>query len=243
MNAKVKICGLRTPEALEAALDAGADYFGLVFYGPSPRNVDHETAHELAEAGRGRARSVALLVNPDDDAVRRVVDEVDPDIIQLHGNESPERVAQIKQIAQKPVMKAITVGSADDVAQARVYDGAADIILYDAKAPDDLADALPGGNGVPFDWKALRDVKGRGSFMLSGGLNPDNVASAIAATGAAIVDVSSGVESAPVPPRISCQVAAEQAQPSHAQPVVASAHHIKGSERGLEDHCRPALAG
>jgi phosphoribosylanthranilate isomerase len=197
MNAKVKICGLRTPEALEAALDAGADYFGLVFYGPSPRNVDLATAHKLAEAGRGRAKSVALLVNPDDDAVRRVVDEVDPDIIQLHGNESPARVAEIKQITQKPILKAIRVETADDVAQADAYDSAADVILYDAKAPDDAVDALPGGNGVPFDWKALRGVKGRGSFMLSGGLNPDNVASAIAATGATIVDVSSGVESAP----------------------------------------------
>jgi len=197
MNTKVKICGLRTPETLEAALDAGADYFGLVFYGPSPRNVDHETARKLAEAGRGRASPVVLLVNPDDDAVRRVVEEVDPDIIQLHGNESPERVAQIRQLAQKPVMKAILVSSADDVARSRAYDSAADIILYDAKAPDDLADALPGGNGIAFDWQALTGVKGAASFMLSGGLTSDNVASAIAATGATIVDVSSGVESAP----------------------------------------------
>ncbi len=197
MNTKVKICGLRTSETLEAALDAGADYFGLVFYGPSPRNVDHGLACKLAGQGRGRASSVVLLVNPDDDAVRRVVDEVDPDIIQLHGNESPERVAQIKQLAQKPVMKAILVSSVHDVARSSVYDSAADIILYDAKAPDDLADALPGGNGIAFDWGALMGVKGAGKFMLSGGLNPDNVASAIAATGAAMVDVSSGVESAP----------------------------------------------
>ncbi len=197
MNAKVKICGIRTPEALEAALDAGADYFGLVFYGPSPRNVDHGMAHKLAEAGRGRARSVALLVNPDDDAVRRVVDEVDPDILQLHGKESPERVAHIKLLSQKPVMKAIPVASADDAAQAGAYEDAADMILFDAKAPDDLADTLPGGNGVAFNWQALSGVKGGMSFMLSGGLNPGNVASAISETGAAIVDVSSGVESAP----------------------------------------------
>jgi phosphoribosylanthranilate isomerase len=197
MTTKVKICGLRTHEALEAALDAGADYFGLVFYGPSPRNVNFETAHALVEAGRGRATSVALLVNPDDDEVRRIVDEVDPDIIQLHGDESPERVAEIKLLVDRPVMKAIAVASAKDAARARAYDDTADIILYDAKAPDDLADALPGGNGVAFDWQALKAVKGRDSFMLSGGLNPGNVASAIAATGAAIVDVSSGVESAP----------------------------------------------
>lgn len=197
MNAKVKICGIRTPEALEAALGAGADYFGLVFYDRSPRNVGFKRARSLADTGRGRAQCVALLVNPEDEAVRRVVDEVGPDIIQLHGDESPARVAQIKQIAQKPVMKAIRVACADDAAGAGAYGAAADIIAYDAKAPDSLADALPGGNGVAFDWRALQGVKGAGGFMLSGGLNPDNVASAIAATGAAIVDVSSGVESAP----------------------------------------------
>lgn len=197
MNTKVKICGLRTPEALEAALDAGADYFGLVFYGPSPRNVDHDAAHKLVVAGRSRAKSVALLVNPDDDEVRRILEEVDPDIIQLHGNESPERVAQIKRLANKPIMKAILVETADDVAAAHTYDDAADIILYDAKAPNDATDALPGGNGIPFNWQALKGVKGRESFMLSGGLNPDNVAAAIAATGAPVVDVSSGVERMP----------------------------------------------
>jgi phosphoribosylanthranilate isomerase len=197
MNAKVKICGLRTPEALEAALDAGADYFGLVFYAPSPRNVDHDTAHKLNEAGRNRAKSVALLVNPDDDEMKRVLEEVDPDIIQLHGNESPERVAQIKRLANKPVMKAILVETAKDAATARAYDDTADIILYDAKAPKEATDALPGGNGVPFNWQALKGVKGHESFMLSGGLNPDNVAAAIAATGAPMVDVSSGVEKMP----------------------------------------------
>jgi phosphoribosylanthranilate isomerase len=197
MNAKVKICGLRTPEALEAALDAGADYFGLVFYAPSPRNVDHDTAHKLNEAGRNRAKSVALLVNPDDDEMKRVLEEVDPDIIQLHGNESPERVAQIKRLANKPVMKAILVETAKDAATARAYDDTADIILYDAKAPKEATDALPGGNGVPFNWQALKGVKGHESFMLSGGLNPDNIAAAIAATGAPMVDVSSGVEKMP----------------------------------------------
>jgi len=197
MSVKVKICGLRTPESLDAALEAGADYFGLVFYGPSPRNVDHARAVALAAQGRGRAKSVALLVNPDDAALKRIADEVAPDLIQLHGGETPERVREVKQLTGREIIKAIKVETAADVAAARDYDGAADLILYDAKEPEDAGDALPGGNGVPFDWRALMGVKGRASFMLSGGLDPDNVADAIAATGACVVDVSSGVESAP----------------------------------------------
>lgn len=197
MNVKVKICGLRTPESLDAALDAGADYFGLVFYPPSPRNVDHTAARGLAERGRGRARSVALMVDPDDDALRCVLDDVNPDLVQLHGAETPERVRQVKAISGRPVIKAVKVETAGDVEAARRYEDAADIILYDAKASEGAAGALPGGNGVPFDWRALTGVKGTHDFMLSGGLNPDNVAAAIALTGAAFVDVSSGVESAP----------------------------------------------
>ncbi|MFQ5625100.1 MAG: phosphoribosylanthranilate isomerase [Methyloligellaceae bacterium] len=182
MSVKVKICGLRTQESLDAALEAGADYFG---------------ARALAAQGRGRAKSVALLVNPDDEAVKRVADEVAPDLIQLHGRETPERVREVKDLTGREIIKAIMVESAADAAAARDYDGAADLILYDAKEPEDAIGALPGGNGVPFDWRALMSVKGQGSFMLSGGLTSDNVADAIAATGAAIVDVSSGVESAP----------------------------------------------
>jgi len=197
MNVKVKICGLRTSEALDAALDAGADYFGLVFYGPSPRNVDLARAVELAAQGRGRAKSVALLVNPDNAAVTRVANEVAPDFIQLHGGETPQRVREVKDLAGREIIKAIKVGNADDAAAAQDYDGAADFILYDAKALEGVSDALPGGNGVPFDWRALMGVKERGRFMLSGGLTCDNVAAAIAATGAHAVDVSSGVESTP----------------------------------------------
>jgi phosphoribosylanthranilate isomerase len=198
MSVKVKICGLRTLESLDAALDAGADYFGLVFYGPSPRNIDRAAAHELVEQAAGRAKSVALMVDPDDDAVRAVRDEVGPDLIQLHGSETPERVAEIKAMAGRPVIKAIKVETADDVSAASAYADVADIILYDAKATPDARDALPGGNGVPFDWRALLvGVEGKGGFMLSGGLNPDNVAAAIAMTAPAFVDVSSGVESAP----------------------------------------------
>ncbi len=197
MRVKVKICGLRTPESLAAALDAGADYFGLVFYPPSPRNVDYARASLLADQGRGRAKSVALLVDPDDAAVKRIADEVAPDLIQLHGGETPERLREIKALTGRQIIKAIKVESAADAAAARDYDGAADLILYDAKEPEDAGRTLPGGNGVPFDWQVLMGVKGGASFMLSGGLDADNVAAAIAATGAAVVDVSSGVESAP----------------------------------------------
>ncbi len=197
MRVKVKICGLRTPDTLAAALDAGADYFGLVFYPPSPRNVDFLRARALADQGRGRAKSVALLVDPDDAAVKRIADEVAPDLIQLHGGETPERLREIKQLTGCQIIKAIKVESAADAAAARGYDGSADLILYDAKEPEDADLTLPGGNGVPFDWQVLMGVKGKGSFMLSGGLDADNIAAAIAATGAAVVDVSSGVESAP----------------------------------------------
>ena len=197
MTAKVKICGLRSIDALDAALDAGADFFGLVFYEPSPRNVDLETAGQLAAHGRGKARSVALLVDPDDDFVMRVVESVDPDMVQLHGSESPSRVAEIAALARRPVVKAVKVATRSDAEAAADYNACADVILYDAKAPEEVRDALPGGNGVPFDWRALTGIKKTDKFMLSGGLNPDNVRAAIELTGARIVDVSSGVESAP----------------------------------------------
>ena len=197
MSVKVKICGLKTRRALDAALDAGTDYFGLVFYPPSPRNVDPETAATLAAHGRGVARSVVLLVDPDDAAVRQVCDVVSPDLLQLHGSEPPERVDEIRVMAGRPVIKAVKVETAADVDQAQVYNAVADIMLYDAKAPADMADALPGGNGIPFDWRALTGIKRDANFMLSGGLNPDNVGTAVAVTHAPIVDVSSGVESAP----------------------------------------------
>lgn len=197
MSVQIKICGLSTPETLDAALDAGTDYFGLVFYPRSPRNVSPDTAQALVARAAGRAKSVALMVDPDDADIRSILDQVAPDLLQLHGQETPERVHEIKQLSSKPVIKAIKVSGRVDVDKAQVYDGIADFLLYDAKAaPDDTA-ALPGGNGVPFDWQALMGVKATSGFMLSGGLNPDNVKQAIAATGAPMVDVSSGVESAP----------------------------------------------
>lgn len=194
MPVKVKICGVRTPSIVEAAAKAGADYVGLVFFLKSPRNVTLEEARALAQAARGRLRTVALMVDPDDGLIDRVLEIVDPDLLQLHGNETPQRVAEIKARAGRLVIKAIAVSDAHDVAGAAAFADCADIVLFDAKADPDAE--LPGGNGVPFDWQALRDFRGGRPFALSGGLTPDTVAQAVRLTGASIVDVSSGVESA-----------------------------------------------
>lgn len=189
----VKICGLRTEAALDAALDGGADYVGLVFFAPSPRNIAPEAAAPLAERARGRAKIVALLVDPDDALIERVATIVNPDLLQLHGDETPERVRVIRQRFGKDVIKAIKVQSREDVADAARYDAAADIILFDARPP--AGADRPGGHGATFDWRSLQGAPH--PYMLSGGLTPDNVAEAIRATGARMVDVSSGVERAP----------------------------------------------
>ena len=194
MPADVKICGLKTESALEAALANGADYVGLVFHEASPRNIDPSTARNLANKARGRAKIVALLVDPDDDQLDEVVAAANPDIIQLHGNETPARVSEIAQRLGRPVMKAVKVNCPEDAHNALVYAGKADIILFDAKAPEDRPGALPGGNGVAFDWRVLEGVRGKMEYMLAGGLTPLNVAEAIRMTGAKAVDVSSGVE-------------------------------------------------
>lgn len=195
MTTDVKICGLKTVEAVDAAVAGGADYIGLVFFAPSPRNVDVATARALADRARGKAKVVALLVDPSDDLARDVMAQVAPDIIQLHGSETPERVAAIRLATGCPVMKAIKVETAGDAAGALSYAGRADLVLFDAKAPQGTL--LPGGNGVAFDWAVLDGVKDRVTYMLSGGLTPENVAEAIRVTGAGAVDVSSGVERRP----------------------------------------------
>jgi phosphoribosylanthranilate isomerase len=192
---KVKICGLKTEAALDAALAGGADYVGLVFFPPSPRNIAPAAASALAARARGRARIVALLVDPDDALIETVIAAADPDLLQLHGEETPERVAQVRRRWGKPVMKAIKVATAEDAQAAFDYGNAADLILFDARAPQDST--RPGGHGAAFDWRMLDGIKGRLAFMLSGGLTPDNVAEAIRITGATMVDVSSGVESRP----------------------------------------------
>jgi len=195
MTTKVKICGLKTQVALDAALAGGADYVGLVFFPPSPRNVAPAAARALADKARGRAKIVALMVDPDDALIDTVVASAAPDLLQLHGEETPERAADIRSRWGRPVMKAIKVETGEDARAALRYRAAADLILFDARAPTDST--RPGGNGAPFDWRTLLGVKDQVPFMLSGGLTPDNVAEAIRATGAVIVDVSSGVESSP----------------------------------------------
>lgn len=197
MAIKVKICGLRTEATVAAALASGADYVGLVFYPPSPRSVSPEDAANLAQLARGRAQVVALLVDPDETLLDEVIRKVEPDLIQLHGKETPERAAAIRKRFGRPVMKAISVESSADADRALAYWGMVDLFLFDAKAPRDMTGALPGGNGIAFDWRALDGVRGKVRFMLSGGLNPENVAEAIRLTEPEGVDVSSGVEVRP----------------------------------------------
>jgi phosphoribosylanthranilate isomerase len=193
---KVKICGLKDEPALQAALAGGADYVGFVFYPPSPRAVDLERARTLAAQARAASvKVVALLVDADDALLASVVEAVEPDILQLHGSETPARAAEIRRRFGRQVMKAIPVAAPGDAEAALGYAEAADLVLFDAKAP--AGATRPGGNGAQFPWSLLADIKGKLAYMLSGGLSPDNVAAAIRATGAGIVDVSSGVESRP----------------------------------------------
>ena len=194
MSAQVKICGLSTPDTMEAALAHGADYIGLNFFPASPRYVTPAKAASLAAMARGRTKIVALVVDADDALLKDITDAVKPDYFQLHGSETPERVTAIKALTGKPIIKVIKVGGPEDVSQATDFVDVADILLFDTKAPASLKNALPGGNGIPFDWTLLEGKRG---FMLSGGLNPGNVAEAIRITSAPMVDVSSGVESAP----------------------------------------------
>ena len=195
MAPTVKICGLSTGLTLDAALDAGADMVGFVFFSKSPRHVDWATARALGRQARGRAKIVALSVDADDDTLKRIVDALSPDLLQLHGSETPARVKQIGELFARPTMKAIGVAARVDLAQAEAYANVADLLLIDAKPPKDAM--LPGGNGRPFDWSLTRDFHAAVPWLLSGGLEPDSVAAAIALSGARGVDVSSGVESAP----------------------------------------------
>ena len=196
MPVEVKICGLSTPETVDAAVEAGADMVGLVFFPKSPRNVSLDQAAALAARARGRAKIVTLVVDASDAELNAIMAKVAPDLIQAHGNETPARIAEIAALTGKPVIKAIRVKDAADIAGAGAFSEAASLILYDAKAPETLGSSLPGGNGHAFDWGLLEGGR-RPAFMLAGGLTPENVAEAIRVTGAPAVDVSSGVESAP----------------------------------------------
>ncbi|MDF2617834.1 MAG: Phosphoribosylanthranilate isomerase [Xanthobacteraceae bacterium] len=200
MSLEIKICGLSTPETLDAALGAGADMVGMVFFPPSPRHVDLATASALAARARGRADKgvgqkvgiVALTVDADDAALADIIAAVRPDMLQLHGKESPERVEAIRTRFELPVMKAVGIASAADLARLAAYEGVADRLLLDAKPPKDAL--LPGGNGVPFDWDLLADLDLSIPYLLSGGLGPENVGDAIRRVRPFGVDVSSGVE-------------------------------------------------
>ena len=200
---QTKICGLTTEPALAAALDNGATHVGFVFFAKSPRNISHTDAARLANIARGRCKIVALTVDADDAALNAIIEHVSPDVLQLHGHESPERTAAIRSRSGRPVWKAIPVATADDAAGASAYLPAADRILFDAKpprggaGPDGKSAPLPGGNGLAFDWSALDSMRGQFPFMLSGGLTSENVTDAIRATSPWGVDVSSGVETSP----------------------------------------------
>ncbi|MEP3264446.1 MAG: phosphoribosylanthranilate isomerase [Hyphomicrobiales bacterium] len=195
MKPIIKICGLSTTQTINAAINAGADWIGLVNFKKSPRHVDGDEARRLAGHARGRTKIVSLVVNIDDEALDEIVRDVKPDIVQCHGSETPARILEIKSRYDLLVMKAIGISVSDDLAAIVPYVGIADHILLDAKPPKD-AD-LPGGNGATFDWDILKDLPDGVPFMLSGGLSPDNVQEAIERTHPFGVDVSSGVESQP----------------------------------------------
>jgi phosphoribosylanthranilate isomerase len=195
MSLLVKICGLRAPDHLDAALGAGADLVGFVFFPPSPRNLPVAAARALGERVRGRAGKVALTVDADDATLDAIVAALAPDMLQLHGRETPERVTALKSKFGLPVMKAIPVEARSDLVATASYAKVADRLLFDARAPRDAT--RPGGLGQPFDWQLLEELEPGIPFMLSGGLDAGNVAQALKITRAPGVDVSSGVERAP----------------------------------------------
>jgi phosphoribosylanthranilate isomerase len=195
MSLIVKICGLSTPETLDAALAAGADMVGFVFFPPSPRHVSLEVARDLGRQVQGRAKKVALSVDADDALLANSIDALQPDILQLHGKETTARLRDIKQKFGLPVMKAIAVETRADLTALPGYADVADRILFDARAPKGAT--RPGGLGAAFDWHLLENLDLKLPFMVSGGLNAANVAEAVRVTRAGGVDISSGVERAP----------------------------------------------
>lgn len=192
---RVKICGLRTPADVEAVAEAGAAYAGFVFFAKSPRNLTVTEARTAALAAPVGLAKVALVVDADDATLDRITGEVPLDMLQLHGRESPDRVAEVRARYGLPVMKAVGVAEAGDLAAVLDYSLVADQILVDAKPPKEAV--LPGGNGLTFDWRLVAQRRWLRPWMLAGGLTPENVAEAIQLTNARQVDVSSGVESEP----------------------------------------------
>ncbi|AIJ99846.1 phosphoribosylanthranilate isomerase [Brucella suis] len=195
MALDIKICGLKTPEAVAAALDGGATHIGFIFFPKSPRHITPDAAARLRAAATGRAVAVAVTVDTDDEALDEIVKTVRPDMLQLHGGETPERVRFLKERYNLPVMKAFSIREAGDLEAIAPYRGIADRFLFDAKPPK--GSELPGGNGISFDWNLLAALDADIDYMLSGGLNADNIAEALLKTGAPGIDISSGVECAP----------------------------------------------
>jgi phosphoribosylanthranilate isomerase len=195
MSLIVKICGLSTPEALDVALEDGADMVGFVFFPPSPRHLAFEAARTLGQRVRGRAQKVALTVDADDAFFDAIVESLEPDLLQLHGKETPARLSALKRRFRLPLMKAIPVERQSDLAPVTDYAAIADRLLFDARAPREAT--RPGGLGKSFDWRLLENLDPGVPFMLSGGLDAANVGEALRVTGAPAVDVSSGVERAP----------------------------------------------
>lgn len=198
MTVRAKICGLSSRTAVEAAVEGGASYLGFIFYPPSPRNVTPAAAAGLAALAPRDVETVAVFVDPTDAELDAVLSTGAFSMIQLHGHETPERVREVKEKFGRRVIKAIPVAGRDDLAAATLYTPVADLLLFDAKPPRSMVDALPGGNGLRFDWELLRDEwRSDLPWMLSGGLDETVLAEAVAVSGAAGVDISSGVELRP----------------------------------------------
>ncbi|MCV3767237.1 MULTISPECIES: phosphoribosylanthranilate isomerase [unclassified Rhizobium] len=195
MKLDIKICGLKTEEAVDHAVRLGATHIGFIFFEKSPRHIEPADAGRLADRVRGRAKIVSVSVNADDDDLDELIAMIKPDILQLHGTESPDRVLTVKAMTGLPVMKALSVSTSEDLARIEPYDGLANRYLFDAKPPK--GSELPGGNGVSFDWSLLTALDPSVDYMLSGGLTKDNVGEAIRIARPRGIDVSSGVESAP----------------------------------------------
>jgi phosphoribosylanthranilate isomerase len=196
MSVAAKICGLSSEEAVAAAIEGGAAYLGFNFYPPSPRAVSPARAAALCAAVPSGVQRVGIFVDAEDDAIRAVLERAPIDILQFHGHESPDRVVDARLRFHRPVMKAIAVAAPEDVLVAARYEADADMLLFDAKPPRRV-DALPGGNGLAFDWRLIAGHKWRRSWMLSGGLTAELLPEAVRISGATAVDVSSGVERRP----------------------------------------------
>ena len=195
MTLDIKICGLKTEEAVDHAVALGATHVGFIFFEKSPRHIEPSDAGRLADRVRGRAKIVSVSVDAGNDDLDEIIDLIRPDILQLHGRETPDRVLNLKAVTGLPVMKALSIQTADDLRRIEAYDGIANRYLFDAKPPKNSE--LPGGNGVSFDWRLLSMLDPAVDYMLSGGLNKDNIGEALAIARPRGIDVSSGVESSP----------------------------------------------